>query len=140
MPALNRVFIIGNLGRDVEMKYTASGKAVASFSVATKETWQDQQGQKQEKTEWHRIVAWARLAEICGEYLHKGSLVYIEGRLATRSWDDQEKNKHTATEIVANSMQMLGGGAKKSAAEKPPQDPAQKEQTPSTDAKDKIPF
>ena len=110
MAGVNKVFIIGNLGRDPEMKYTESGTAVANFTIATSDEWKDKTtGEKKEKTEWHRIVAWRRLAEICGEYLRKGSQVYIEGKLQTRSWEDKEGNKRYTTEIVAQSMQMLGG-------------------------------
>ncbi len=104
---LNKVLLIGNLGRDPEVKYTPSGTAIANFSIATTEKW-TKDGQKNEKTEWHKIVAWQRLAEICGEYLHKGSQVYVEGKLQTRSWDDKEGNKKYTTEIVINQMQMLG--------------------------------
>lgn len=105
---LNKVMLIGNLGRDPEVKYTPSGTAVANFSIATTETW-TKDGEKQSKTEWHKIVAWQRLAEICGEYLHKGSQVYVEGKLQTRDWEDKEGNKKYTTEIVINQMQMLGG-------------------------------
>ena len=104
---LNKVMLIGNLGRDPEMKFTPSGTAIANFSIATTERW-TKDGQKNEKTEWHKIVAWQRLAEICGEYLHRGSQVYVSGKLQTRSWDDKEGNKKYTTEIVINQMQMLG--------------------------------
>jgi single-strand DNA-binding protein len=107
--SLNKVMLLGNLGRDPEVRYTASGKAVATFTVATSFTWRDQDGADQEKTEWHRIVAWGRLGEICGEYLSKGQKVYIEGRIQTRDWEDQDGNKRTTVEIVANDMIMLGG-------------------------------
>jgi single-strand DNA-binding protein len=99
--------LIGNLGADPEIRYTPSGAAVANFNMATKAQWTTKEGEKQDKTEWHRIVAWRRLGEICGEYLHKGSLVYIEGRLQTRSWEDRDGNKRYTTEIVAQGMQML---------------------------------
>ncbi len=105
--SLNKVILIGHVGKDPELRYTQSGAPVASFSVATNETWTTD-GQKNEKTEWHRIVAWRRLAEICGEYLTKGKLVYIEGRLQTREWEDKEGNKRWTTEITARDMQMLG--------------------------------
>jgi len=110
---INKVILIGNLGADPEIRYTQNGTAVATFNVATTETWKDQAGVKQEKTEWHKIVAWKRLAEICGEYLSKGSKVYIEGKLQTRQWEDKEGNKRYTTEIVAWEMKMLsprGGG------------------------------
>jgi len=107
MASLNKVMLIGNLGADPEIRYTPSGAAVANFNMATKAQWTTKEGEKQDKTEWHRIVAWRRLGEICGEYLHKGSLVYIEGRLQTRSWEDRDGNKRYTTEIVAQGMQML---------------------------------
>ena len=108
MASVNKAIILGNLGADPEVKYTPSGMAVANFSIATKEQWTNKDGEKGEKTEWHRIVAWARLGEICGEYLRKGSQVYIEGRIQTRSWEDREGVKRYTTEIVAQTMQMLG--------------------------------
>lgn len=104
---LNKVMIIGNLGRDPEMRYTPSGKPVTTFSVATSRSWNTADGEKHEETEWFNIVAWSSLAEICKQYLTKGQQVYIEGRLQTRHWDDQEGNKHTSVEIVANEMIML---------------------------------
>ena len=107
MASVNKVIIIGHLGRDVEMRYTQTGKAVASFSVATSEQWTGKDGQKETKTEWHKIIAWGRLGEVCGEYLKKGSQVYLEGKLQTRQWDDKEGNKRSTTEIVAQQMQML---------------------------------
>ena len=107
MASLNKVMLIGNLGADPEIRYTPSGAAVANFNMATRAQWTTKEGEKQDRTEWHRIVAWRRLGEICGEYLHKGSLVYIEGRLQTRSWEDRDGNKRYTTEIVAQGMQML---------------------------------
>jgi len=107
---VNKVILVGNLGRDPEMKYTASGAAIANITVATSESWNDKQtGEKVEKTEWHRVVAFQRLAEIMGEYLKKGSQVYIEGKLQTRKWQDQNGQDRYTTEVVANDMQMLGG-------------------------------
>jgi single-strand DNA-binding protein len=104
---LNKVMIIGNLGRDPEMRYTPSGKPVTTFSVATSRSWNTSDGEKREETEWFNVVAWSSLAEICKQYLTKGQQVYIEGRLQTRHWDDQEGNKHTSVEIVANEMIIL---------------------------------
>jgi single-strand DNA-binding protein len=101
--------LLGRLGRDPEVRYTASGKAVATFTLATSSTWKDQEGSDQERTEWHRIVAWGRLGEICGEFLGKGKQVYIEGRIQTREWEDQDGNKRSTVEIVAADMIMLGG-------------------------------
>ena len=108
MASVNKVILVGNVGRDPELRYTQSGQPVASFSIATNERFKDRDGNWKDRTEWHRIVAWARLAEICGEYLKKGSPVYIEGRIQTRDWEDKEGNKRQTTEIVALSMQMLG--------------------------------
>ncbi len=106
---VNKVILIGNLGQDPELRYTGSGTAVCNFSLATTETYKDRDGNMVENTEWHRIVAWARLAEICGEYLSKGRQVYIEGQLQTRSWEDKDGNTRYTTEIKAREMQMLGG-------------------------------
>ena len=105
---INKVILVGNLGRDPEIRYTPSGMAVANFSVATTEKWKDKQsGEMQERTEWHRIVAWGRLGEICGEYLSKGRQVYIEGKLQTRQWEKDGVTRYT-TEVVASEMKMLG--------------------------------
>ena len=114
---VNKVILLGNVGSDPELKYTTNGAGVSNFSIATNETWMDKNtNERQERTEWHRIVAWGRLAEICNQYLKKGSKVYIEGRLQTRSWEGQDGQKRYTTEIVAGEMQMLdsredmGGG------------------------------
>ncbi|MCI5166884.1 MAG: single-stranded DNA-binding protein [Candidatus Electrothrix sp. GM3_4] len=112
---LNKAMLIGNLGADPELRYTQSGAAVASFNVATTRRWKDKEGQQQEETEWHKIVAWQRLGEICNEYLHKGSKVYVEGRPQTRKWQDQSGNDRYTTEIIASDVQFLtprgeGGG------------------------------
>lgn len=106
---VNKVIIIGTLGQDPEIKYMPNGNAVTNISVATSESWKDQSGQPQEKTEWHRIVMFRKLAEIAGEYLRKGSKVYLEGKLQTRKWQDQNGQDRYTTEIVADNMQMLGG-------------------------------
>ena len=117
MRGVNKVILVGNLGRDPEVRYLPSGGAVANVTIATSEAWRDKNtGQMQEQTEWHNIVAWRRLAEICGEYLSKGSRVYIEGRLQTRKWQDQNGNDRYTTEIIAREMKMLsprasGGGS-----------------------------
>jgi single-strand DNA-binding protein len=106
---INKVILVGNLGRDPEVRYTPSGVAVANFTIATSEKWKDKNtGEMQERTEWHRIVAWGKLGEICGEYLSKGRQVFIEGRIQTREWEDKEGIKRYTTEIVANEMKMLG--------------------------------
>lgn len=109
MASLNKVMLIGNLGKDPEVRYTTSNQAVASFSVATSETYKDRNGEKQEKTEWHNVVLWGKLAEIAKDYLAKGKTVYIEGRLQTRKWQDRDGRDRYTTEIVGDRMQMLGG-------------------------------
>ncbi len=106
---VNRVMLVGRLGRDPEMRHTTSGTAVTNFSVATNEKWKNQSGEPQERTEWHKIVTWSKLAEISNQYLTKGQLVFIEGRIQTREWDDRDGNKRQTTEIVASDMKMLGG-------------------------------
>ncbi len=105
---VNRVILVGRLGKDPEMRYTTSGTPVVNFSLATDEVWTDQNKERQKRTEWHNIVAWSRLAEICGQYLGKGQLIFIEGRIQTREWDDRDGNKRRTTEVVASNMQMLG--------------------------------
>jgi len=117
MSGVNKVILVGRLGRDPEVRYTPSGTAVANFSIATSEQWNNKDGEKQERTEWHKIVAWRRLGEICGEYLHKGSQIYIEGRLQTRDWEDRDGNKRYTTEVIAQNMQMLGSADKGGKAE-----------------------
>lgn len=119
MASINKVILIGNLGADPEVRYTAAGKAVATFRIATSEQWVGKDGEKGERTEWHRIVAWGRLGEICGEYLHKGKPVYIEGKIQTRAWEDRDGNKRYTTEIVAQTMQMLGPAGKAGRVEDP---------------------
>jgi single-strand DNA-binding protein len=111
MSSINKVILIGRLGRDPEVKYTPSGSPVAKFSLATDEVFKDRSGEQQRRTEWHNIVAWNKLAEICGEYLTKGKLVYIEGSIRSRQWEDQAGNKRTAYDIVARDMKMLGSKA-----------------------------
>ncbi|MDJ0787121.1 MAG: single-stranded DNA-binding protein [Myxococcota bacterium] len=110
MAGVNKAILIGNLGRDPELRYTQSGQAVANFSLATSESWNKKDGSgREEKTEWHRIVAWGRTAELCAQYLAKGRTVYIEGRLQTREWENKEGQKQRTTEIVANTVQFIGG-------------------------------
>lgn len=113
---LNKVLLIGRLGKDPEVRYTTTGGSVATFSVATNENWTDKNGQKQERTEWHRIVAWGKLGEICGQYLSKGREAFVEGRLQTREWTDKEGNKRYTTEIVASNVQFLGGAGDRAAS------------------------
>lgn len=109
MASVNKVILVGNLGRDPEVRYMPNGDAVANYSIATTETWKDKNGMRQEKTEWHNIVMYRRLAEIAGEYLKKGSSVYVEGRLQTRKWQDKNGQDRYTTEIICDQMQMLGG-------------------------------
>lgn len=139
MSSVNKAILVGYLGRDPEVRYTPSGTAVANFTIATTENWTNKEGQKESHTEWHRIVAWGRLGEICGEYLSKGRLVYIEGRIKTNEWEDQEGNKRQTKEIVATNMTMLGPrGAAEPISEEtsaPVPEPAVKEPT-----EDDIPF
>jgi single-strand DNA-binding protein len=109
--SVNKVILVGRLGQNPEVRYTPSGAAVANFSVATNESWMDKSGQKQEKTEWHRIVVWGKLAELCSKYLTKGRQAYIEGRLQTRQWQDKDGQTKYTTEVQATTIQFLGGNA-----------------------------
>ncbi len=138
--SLNKVQLIGNLGKDPELRYTTAGVAVATFTLATNESWKDQDGNLQERTEWHNIVAWRKLAEICGEWLKKGKKVYIEGRIQTRSYDDKNTGaKRYITEIVAENMIMLDGkGGGTSETSLPAPAPAQDEGSLAKD--DDLPF
>jgi single-strand DNA-binding protein len=116
MGSLNKAILIGNLGRDAEIRFTAGGSAVSNFSLATTDTWKDKDGQKQERTEWHRVVLWGKTAEALQEYLTKGKQIYVEGRLQTREWTNKEQQKVKTTEIVADKVVLLGsaggGGAR----------------------------
>lgn len=141
MASVNKVILIGNLGRDPEVRYTQNGTAVANFTLATNEVWNDKAGERQERTEWHRIVVWGKQAEIAREHLAKGKQVYVEGSIQTRQWDDREGNKRTTTEIKALRVVMLGraepGETRMSAASAAP-DTAGEEPGPPPD--DDIPF
>jgi single-strand DNA-binding protein len=146
---VNKAILIGNLGNDPDMRYTASGAAVANISIATAESWRDKEsGEQQERTEWHRVVFFGRLAEIVGEYLRKGSQVYVEGRIQTRKWQDKEGQDRYTTEIVANELQMLGGkgggSANYESAPQPQQSAPAPQATaapaPADDFDDDIPF
>jgi len=123
MASVNKVILVGRLGKDPEVRYMPNGEAVANVTLATSETWKDKSGEKQEKTEWHRVTFYRKLAEIAGEYLKKGSMVYVEGRLETRKWTDKEGKERYTTEIIANEMQMLssrtGGGNSFEVMDKP---------------------
>jgi len=114
--SVNKVILVGRLGRDPETRYTGGGQAVANFSVATDESYKDKNGERQKRTEWHRITAWGKLAEICQQYLKKGTMVYIEGRIQSREWQDKEGQKRTSFDIVANTMKMLSSRAEGAAA------------------------
>jgi single-strand DNA-binding protein len=111
MASVNKVILVGNLGRDPELRYTPGGQPVANFSIATSESWNKKDGSgREERTEWHRIVAWGRTAELCAQYLAKGRTVYIEGRLQTREWENKEGQKQRTTEVIANTVQFIGSG------------------------------
>ena len=136
---INKVILIGNLGSDPEIKISASGTTIANFTLATNERWKNSEGVQQEQTEWHRVVAFGRLAEICGEYLRKGRQVYIEGRLQTRNWEDKEGNKRYTTEIVLRDMQMLGTKGDPGIEEIPPSESSPQPDKASTEDDD-LPF
>lgn len=141
--SLNKVMLIGNLGKDPELRYTTSGVAVATFTLATNETWRDQDGNTQERTEWHNIVAWKKLAEICGEWLKKGKKVYIEGRIQNRSYDDKNTGaKRYITEVVAENMIMLDGrgGAESNASGQSAAAAASGVTSPPAAVEDDLPF
>ncbi len=132
MASVNRATIIGNLGNDPEIRYSSGGDAIANLIIATTDNWKDKNGDKQEKTEWHRVTMFGKLAEICGEYLKKGSQVYIEGKLQTRKWTDKENIERYTTEIIADTMKMLGKREK--------QKEERSHSTASTAVDDDIPF
>lgn len=139
MSGVNKVIIVGRLGADPEMKTISTGNTVARLSVATSDQWTDKDGQKQERTEWHRVVVWGKLAELCGKYLNKGRQVYVEGRLQTRSWEDPQGGKKYTTEVVAQTVQFLNAGTGQST-----QDNQYQNQDfgpePSFDSSEEIPF
>jgi len=119
MGSVNKVILVGNLGRDAELRYTPGGAAVATLNLATTETWNDKEGQKQEKTEWHRVILWGKQAETLNQYLQKGKQIYVEGRLQTRQWDDKDGNKRYTTEIRGDRIVLLGGGGGGGARQQP---------------------
>ena len=138
---INKVILVGNLGKDPDMRYTAGGDAVANLSIATSESWNDNQtGEKKEKTEWHKVVFFRRIAEVCGEYLKKGSSVYIEGSLRTRDWEDDQGNKRYTTEIIGREMQMLGGRRSEDNMDQSPQMNSSSSQPEEGLIDDEIPF
>ncbi|HDQ45889.1 MAG TPA: single-stranded DNA-binding protein [bacterium] len=132
---VNKVTLIGRLGADPQLKYTPSGRATVNFNLATNASWKDQDGNTQERTDWHRIVAWSKLAEVMGEWLKKGSLVYLEGRLQTRTYDDDKGVKRYITEVVASDMEMLGGKGQGDAS-----DSAAPADIPEGEPEDDLPF
>jgi single-strand DNA-binding protein len=139
--SVNKVILVGRLGADPELKTLSSGNSVANFNLATSENWVDRDGQKQERTEWHRIVVWGKLAEICRQHLSKGRQVYVEGRLQTRSWEDQQGQKRYTTEINASTVQFLGAPGERSASQGMNQgSPADFSPEPSFDSSEEIPF
>jgi single-strand DNA-binding protein len=137
---LNKVMVIGHLGRDPEMRYTPSGRPVTTYSVATSRSWNTADGERHSETEWFNVVTWGNLAEICKQYLVKGQQVYIEGRLQTRHWDDKEGIKHSTVEIIANEMMILG--ERKEASNHPVtgEEPVAVEETEGIAAEDEFPF
>jgi len=142
MSGVNKVILVGNLGANPEMRFTQAGQAVANLRLATTERWTDTSGQKQEITDWHRVVVWGKQAEICGQYLTKGRQIYVEGRIRTRQWQDQQGQKRYSTEIVAQTVQMLGPrtdrGPEDVGATVPAEEPSAAEMGPGND--DDIPF
>jgi single-strand DNA-binding protein len=135
---INKAILIGNLGRDPELRYTQHGQAVANFTLATNESWTDKSGERVERTEWHRIVAWGKVGELCAQYLSKGRTVYVEGRIQTREWEDKDGHKRSTTEINAQTVQFLGGARGESDAG-PRSSEAPSEEAPPTPGDD-IPF
>lgn len=138
MAGINKVILVGNLGKDPELRYTPNGTAVATFPLATSSRWKDSAGESQQRTEWHRIVAWGRQAEVCNEYLKKGSQVYLEGRIQYRSFDDKEGNKRYVTEIIARLVQMLG--RKEPETSLPPGQMAEVEKETPAEEEEDLPF
>jgi len=138
MIGINKVILVGNLGKDPELRYTPNGTAVANFPLATTSRWKDSSGEFQEKTDWHRIIAWGRQAEVCNEYLKKGSQVFVEGRIQYRSFDDKEGNKRFVTEIIAGVVRMLG--RKEPEPAPPPEEMADVEKEASTEGEEDLPF
>src|SRR5262249_17000988 len=144
MGSVNKVILVGNLGRDAELRYTPGGAAVATLNLATTEVWNDKGGQRQEKTEWHRVVVWGKTAESLAEYLTKGKQIYVEGRLQTRQWDDKDGNKRYTTEVRSDRIVLLSGGGRGAPVDRdrggpvPAHAPAAAESEPLTD--DDIPF
>jgi len=140
MASVNKAILVGRLGADPVKRYTSSGNPVVSFRIATTEGWTNREGEREERTEWHQIVAWSKLAEICDQYLTKGRLVYVEGRIQTREWEDREGNRRWTTEIIANQMQMLGPPTGEAPRDVETDDVQPEPPEPVTDSDDDIPF
>ena len=142
MAGVNKVIVLGHLGRDPEMRYTPDGKAIANFSLATSESFKDKDGNKKENTEWHRVVLFGRIAEIAGEYLRKGSMAYVEGRMQTRKWTDKEGQERYTTEIIGDRLQLIGGKKEEGGSEHAPAPASRGGNTPPPveDFDDDIPF
>lgn len=151
MLGVNKVILIGNLGRDPELRYTPGGQPIVNFTLATTERWNDKNGQRQERTEWHSIVAWGRLAELANQYLKKGRAAFVEGRITTRSWDDRDGNKKYRTEIVASQIQFLSSGpggqsgaegpaVPESASRNAPAEPESQPPEPGASVEEELPF
>jgi single-strand DNA-binding protein len=142
MSGVNKVIIVGRLGSDPEIKTVSSGQSVCRLSVATSENWTDREGQKQERTEWHRVVVWGKMAEICGQHLSKGRQVYLEGRIQTRSWEDQQGQKKYTSEIIANTVQFLGSNDRASTGQSMGSNMGSQDfgPEPSFDSNEEIPF
>lgn len=138
--SVNKVILIGNIGQDPELRYTSAGIAVATFTLATNESWKDQDGNTQERTQWHNLIAWRKLAEICGEYLKKGSRIYVEGRLQYRNYDDKNGIKRYVTEIIVDQMMMLDSKSSSQADNTSMLSNAQATEESSTDKLDDLPF
>jgi single-strand DNA-binding protein len=141
--SVNKVILVGNLGKDPEVRFTGGGKAVCKFPLATSETWNDAEGHKQERTEWHNIVVWGKQGENCGQYLAKGRQVYVEGAIRSHSYDDKDGNKRYMTEIIAQQVRFLGGGAGRGSGTAPGAQPPMPDEMPggaSSSADDDIPF
>jgi single-strand DNA-binding protein len=138
MAGVNKVILLGRLGADPEVRYTSSGTAVTNFRMATSTMFTNKEGQKEEKTDWHRVVAFGRLGEICGEYLAKGKQVYIEGRLQTRDWEDKDGNKRWITEVIAQNMQLLGAPGERVGSS--PSEPPPIDEVPDVPTEGDVPF
>ncbi|RMD85523.1 MAG: single-stranded DNA-binding protein [Candidatus Dadabacteria bacterium] len=137
MASVNKVILLGNLGHDPELRHTANGRAVTTLRIATNEQWTDPSGQRQERTEWHNVVVWGRQAETCAQYLSKGRQVFVEGRLRTQKWQDQQGNERSRTEIIADRVQFVGGPAAVAPVEEPLPEP---DLPPPPPTDDDVPF